>query len=68
VTLSDREDSIRWVLSPSGQFSTTSLYRHCSFSGVVDMRMEELWSSKIPLKIKKIFGLCSGRGFIQWII
>jgi hypothetical protein len=60
VTLSDREDSIRWVLSPSGQFSTTSLYRHCSFSGVVDVRMKELWSSKIPLKIKKSLACVQG--------
>jgi hypothetical protein len=57
VTLSDREDSIRWVLSLIGQFSTSSLYRHCSFSGVVDVRMEELWSSKLPLKIRNYLWL-----------
>jgi hypothetical protein len=50
VSLFDREDSIRWALSINSQFST-SLYRHCSFSGVVDVRMEELWKSKLPLKI-----------------
>jgi hypothetical protein len=32
VNLTDRDDSIRWVLSANGQFSTSSLYRHCSFS------------------------------------
>jgi hypothetical protein len=57
VSLSDREDSINWVLSPNGQFSTSSLYKHCSFSGVVDVRMEELWSSKLPLKIKNFLWL-----------
>jgi hypothetical protein len=57
VSLSDREDSISWVLSPNGQFSTSSLYKHCSFSGVVDVRMEELWSSKLPLKIKNFLWL-----------
>jgi S-adenosylmethionine:diacylglycerol 3-amino-3-carboxypropyl transferase len=57
VTLSDREDSIRWVLSPSSQFSTSSLYRQCSFSGVVDVRMEELWCSKLPSKIRNFLWL-----------
>jgi S-adenosylmethionine:diacylglycerol 3-amino-3-carboxypropyl transferase len=57
VALLDREDSIRWVISPSGQFSTSSLYKHCSFSGVVDVRMEELWSSKFPLKIRHFLWL-----------
>jgi hypothetical protein len=42
VSLSDREDSIRWALSTNSQFSTISLYRHCSFSGIIDVRMEEL--------------------------
>jgi hypothetical protein len=52
ITLFDREDFIRWALSANGQFSTSSLYMHCSFPGVVDIRMEELWKSKLPLKIK----------------
>jgi hypothetical protein len=56
VSLSDREDSIRWALSINSQFST-SLYRHCSFSGVVDVRMEELWKSKLPLKIRNFLWL-----------
>jgi hypothetical protein len=30
VFLSDREDFIRWALSANDQFSTSSLYRHCS--------------------------------------
>jgi hypothetical protein len=29
VTLSGREDSIRWALSTNCQFSTSSLHRHC---------------------------------------
>jgi hypothetical protein len=51
------EDTIKWALSPNGQFSTSSLYRHYSFSGVVDVRMEELWDSKLPLKIKNFLWL-----------
>jgi hypothetical protein len=52
VCLSNREDSSRWVLSANDQFSTSSLYRHFSFSGVVDVRMEELWKSELPLKVR----------------
>jgi hypothetical protein len=66
VTLFDREDSIRWALSANGHFSTSSLYRHCSFSGVIDVRMEELWKSKLPLKIKNFLWLVY-RGRIQTV-
>jgi hypothetical protein len=64
VALSDREDSMRWALSANGQFSTSSLYRHHSFSGVTDMRMEGLWKSKLPMKIKNFLWLVY-RGRIQ---
>jgi hypothetical protein len=57
VALSDREDTIKWALSSNGQLSTSSLYRHFSFSGVVDVRMEELWNPKLPLKIKNFLWL-----------
>jgi hypothetical protein len=42
ISLSDREDLIKWALSSNGQFSTSSLYRHCPFSGVIDISMEEI--------------------------
>jgi hypothetical protein len=45
------EDTLRLVLTKNEQFSMASLYKHCAFSGVIDMRMEELWHSKIPLKV-----------------
>jgi hypothetical protein len=62
VNLIDTEDSIRWTLFSNWQFSTSSLYRHCSFSEVVDVRMEELWKSKLPLKIKNFIWLvCRGK-------
>jgi hypothetical protein len=51
VHLTDEEDTVRWALTKNGQFSVASLYKHCVFSGVIDMRMEELWHSKIPLKV-----------------
>jgi hypothetical protein len=66
VTLFDKEDFVRWALSNNGQFSTTSLYRHCSFSGVIDVRMEELWKSELPLKVRNFLWLVY-RGRIQTV-
>jgi hypothetical protein len=43
---------VRWTLTPHDQFTTSSLYRHWTFPGVRDLMMEELWHSKLPLKIK----------------
>jgi hypothetical protein len=57
VHLSEEEDTIKWALTKNGLFSVASLYKHCAFSGVVDVRMEELWNSKIPLKMKKFVWL-----------
>jgi hypothetical protein len=51
------EDSARWDLTPHGQFTTLSLYRHMPFPGVIDMVMEELWNSKLPLNIKNFMWL-----------
>jgi hypothetical protein len=55
--LSNEEDSIRWVLNPYGQFTTSSRYMHWSFPEVKDVVMEELWQSKLPLKIKNFMWL-----------
>jgi hypothetical protein len=66
VTLFDKEDFVRWALSNNGQFSTTSLYKHCSFSGVIDVRMEELWKSELPLKVRNFLWLMY-RGRIQTV-
>jgi hypothetical protein len=40
------------MLTPHGQFTTSSLYRHWSFPEVRDVVMEELWQLKLPLKVK----------------
>jgi hypothetical protein len=40
------------ALTKNGQFPVTSLYKHCAFSGVIDVRMEELWNARIPLKVR----------------
>jgi hypothetical protein len=57
VQLTNEGDTIRWALTPHEQFTTASLYRHCSFSRVVDVRIEDLWQSKLPLKIRNFVWL-----------
>jgi hypothetical protein len=52
VSLSDDEDMVRWALEKSGCFSTSSLYRFLSSGGVHSRRMEEIWGTKLPLKIR----------------
>jgi hypothetical protein len=52
VYLNNEKDSMRWCLTKNGQFTTASLYQHCSFWRVVDIRMEEMWNTKLPLKVK----------------
>jgi hypothetical protein len=52
VHLSKGEDSVRWMLTPNVQFTTSSLYRFCSFPGTRNMKMEEMWHSSLPLKVK----------------
>ncbi|OEL14069.1 hypothetical protein BAE44_0024912, partial [Dichanthelium oligosanthes] len=50
-------------LEKSGKFSTRSLYRLMTFGGVVDMRMVDVWNTKIPLKSKIFCGRCGMTGF-----
>jgi hypothetical protein len=52
IELTTEDDLVRWVLTPHGQFTVQSLYTHWSFPGVRDIKIEELWHSKMPLKIK----------------
>jgi hypothetical protein len=52
IEQSNEKDLVRWMLTPHGQFITSSLYRHWSFPKVRDVVMEELWELKLPLKVK----------------
>jgi hypothetical protein len=49
---SDSPDRAIWVLEKTGVFSTRSLYRSLSFRGVINKRMQLVWESKLPMKIK----------------
>jgi len=52
VEVTREEDKVFWTLTPSGKFTTKSIYRLIKNSGEVDTRMIELWQTKIPLKVK----------------
>jgi hypothetical protein len=52
VRLDDSRDMVCWKLERSGKFSTRSMYRFITFAGVIDVEMMEIWSAKIPLKVK----------------
>ena len=52
VNLTDLEDKITWKLEKSGKYTTRSMYRYFTFAGVIDIRMMEIWKSKIPLKVQ----------------
>lgn len=49
---SDSPDRAVWVLEKTGVFSTRSLYRSLSFRGVINKRLQLVWESKLPMKIK----------------
>jgi hypothetical protein len=52
VQLNDMPDKVKWNFEKSGAYTTQSMYRFLLHRGVVNMRMEKVWKSKMPLKIK----------------
>jgi hypothetical protein len=42
----------KWVLEKSSSYTTKSLYRQTSFWGVISRRMNEIWGSKLSLKVR----------------
>jgi hypothetical protein len=52
INLTEVDDKVTWKLEKLGKYSTRSMYRYITFAGVVDVRMMEIWNSKIPLKVK----------------
>lgn len=66
VTLSEIEDKVTWKLEKTGRYTTRSMYRYITFAGVIDVRMMELWNSKVPLKVQ-IFLWMAWHGRIQTV-
>jgi hypothetical protein len=52
IQLTNSQDSVRWILERSGNFTTSSLYNELTFTGFSDRCMLCLWKTKVPLKIK----------------
>jgi hypothetical protein len=52
ISLSDKPDSVFWALEKNNLFTTKSLYRFISGSGVSRRVAGFIWKSRLPLKIK----------------
>jgi len=52
ISLSDNPDSVFWALEKNKLFTTKSLYRFISGSGVSRRVAGFIWKSRLPLKIK----------------
>jgi hypothetical protein len=55
VTFSEERDTLSWLLTESGQFSTKSFYLALQNFG--DVPQKFLWKTKIPLRIKTFIWL-----------
>jgi hypothetical protein len=55
VNLSAEEDMVRWAFEKNGCFSTSSLYIFFSSGRVHSRRIEEIWGTTLPLKIRFFF-------------
>jgi hypothetical protein len=55
VNLSAEEDMVRWAFEKNGCFSTSSLYIFFSSGRVHSRRIEEIWDTTLPLKIRFFF-------------
>jgi len=52
ISLSNNSDSVFWALEKNKVYSTKSLYRFLSGSGVTSRVIGFIWKSRLPLKIK----------------
>jgi hypothetical protein len=48
---------VHCALTKNSQFSVASLYMHCAFLEVLDVSMEEMWNTKMSLKVKNFVWL-----------
>ena len=52
VRLREESDVVTWKLENSGKYSARSLYRFIVNPGCVDLRMVDVWNTRVPLKIQ----------------
>jgi hypothetical protein len=52
VCLTTQEDEIIWRLSTSKTFTTSSLYKFLTTSGIDCTLVKKIWKCKVPLKIR----------------
>ena len=52
VILCPGKDKPIWTLEKNGCYSTKSMYRFFTFRGVLSKRLDKLWKSKLPMKLK----------------
>jgi hypothetical protein len=55
VQLNEEEDSFRWSLNQNGMFKVNSMYKAMIVRNVWENSL--LWKLKLPLKIKKNYGI-----------
>ena len=64
INLQRGKDIPIWSFENSGQYTSKSMYRFLTYRGVVNRRMEKLWHTKLPLKLK-IFMWLAIQGRLQ---
>jgi hypothetical protein len=52
VEIQEGHDRTRWCFEKSGQYTTKSMYRFLAHRGVINCRMQRLWKTNLPLKLK----------------
>jgi hypothetical protein len=52
VSLTEGNDSVKWVLEKSGIFTTSLMYRELTFFGYTNKWLMCIWRSKLLLKIR----------------
>ena len=52
VRLREESDMVAWKLEESGNYSAKSLYRFILNPGCINLRIVDIWDTRVPLKIQ----------------
>jgi len=47
ISLTERTDTAVWMLEKSSNLTTKSVYKIITFPGIVDLRMKDIWETKL---------------------